>query len=399
MTDGNNNAKPLPLDGVRVIDFTQVMLGPCCTQMLADYGAEVIKVEKEKIGDLSRWSLGDDPDGLNNPVFCSLNRNKKSLALDLKDPDAKESVLRLIDRADVVVNNFRPGVMDRIGFGYEELRARNPRLIFAEGTGYGTEGPYVHKGGQDVLAQAMSGVMDRRADESIPHSIYPTALCDYSAGMHLVQGILLALMQREKTGEGQRVGVSLYDSMLAMQMQEAAMRMMRDKELNWAAMPLTGVFETTDGAVTMVGAFKPNPLRDICEALGFEDMSQEERFSTLDRQREHRPELQARFRERFAQESTAYWIGRLEGVDTLCAPVKTLTDALADEQTRVNNMVVEAGRSEAGPIRLVGSPIAMSDSPLDVRHLPPRLGEHNDEILGELGIEAKPVSGHSEKVA
>ena len=380
------NDRSLPLSGVRVIDFTQVMLGPSCTQMLGDYGAEVIKVEKEKIGDLSRWSLGDDPDHLNNPVFCSLNRNKKSLAVDLKAEAGKQAILRLIDRADVVVNNFRPGVMDRIGFGYETLRQRNARLVFAEGTGYGNEGPYVHKGGQDVLAQAMSGVMDRRADGSVPLSIYPTALCDYSAGMHLVQGILLALMQREKTGRGQRVTVSLYNSMLAMQMQEAAMRMMRDKELNWAAMPLTGVFETTDGALTMVGAFKPNPLRDICEALGLEDLSQQPRLSTLDQQREHRPELQETFRKRFREESTAYWLERLEAVDILCAPVRTLAEALEDEQTRVNGMVVEAGSTEAGPVRLVGTPIHMSDAPFEIRVPPPRLGEHNEALLAEAGM-------------
>ncbi len=380
------NDRSLPLSGVRVIDFTQVMLGPSCTQMLGDYGAEVIKVEKEKIGDLSRWSLGDDPDHLNNPVFCSLNRNKKSLAVDLKAEAGKQAILRLIDRADVVVNNFRPGVMDRIGFGYETLRQRNARLVFAEGTGYGNEGPYVHKGGQDVLAQAMSGVMDRRADGSVPLSIYPTALCDYSAGMHLVQGILLALMQREKTGRGQRVTVSLYNSMLAMQMQEAAMRMMRDKELNWAAMPLTGVFETTDGALTMVGAFKPNPLRDICEALGLEDLSQQPRLSTLDQQREHRPELQETFRKRFREESTAHWLERLEAVDILCAPVRTLAEALEDEQTRVNGMVVEAGSTEAGPVRLVGTPIHMSDAPFEIRVPPPRLGEHNEALLAEAGM-------------
>lgn len=378
----------LPLDGVRVIDFTQVMLGPCCTQMLADYGADVIKIEKEKIGDLSRWSLGSDPDGLNNPVFSSLNRNKRSVALDLKTREAREQVLALLDDADVVVNNFRPGVMERMGFGYEALKARNPRIIFGVGTGFGLSGPNVHKGGQDVLAQAVTGVMSRRADPAIPMSIYPTALCDYSAGMHLVQGILLALMQREKTGVGQLVSVSLYDSMLAMQMQEAAAHMMRGRDLNWAAFPLTGVFETTDKPIVMVGAFKPNPLRDICEALEIEDLSQEERFKDFDSQMANRPELQALFREHFARKDSAHWLARLEGVDILCAPVRTLSEALEDEQTLVNRMIVEAGRTENGPVRVIGSPISMSDAPLVVRHLPPRLGEHNDEVLGEL---AAPV--------
>lgn len=393
MTDSGMK-RPLPLEGVRVVDFTQVMLGPCCTQMLADYGADVIKVEKEKVGDLSRWSLGKDPDGLNNPVFCSLNRNKRSLALDLKDPAAKDAVLRLIDTADVVVNNFRVGVMERIGFGYEDLKARNPRLIYAVGTGYGLEGPYVHKGGQDVLAQAMSGVMHRKPDPTHPTAIYSTTLCDYSAGMHLVQGILLALLQRDKTGEGQLVSVSLYNSILAMQMQEAAAWMMRRKNLNWAAFPLSGVFATSDGAIVMVGAFKPNPLQNICEALEIEDLSQKAEYADFDAQMENRPALHTVFAERFASNTTEHWVARLEGVDILCAPVRSLAEALEDEQTLVNNMIVEAGQTPAGPVRLIGTPIAMDDAPLSVRHRPPTLGEHNDEILRELGLDAL-----SEKVA
>ncbi|NKJ08848.1 CoA transferase [Rhizobium sp. SG741] len=374
----------LPLDGIRVIDFTQVMLGPSCTQVLADYGAEVIKIEKVKIGDLSRWSLGSDPDGLNNPVFCSLNRNKKSLALDLKDPAAQKSVLTLIETADVVVNNFRPGVMERMGFGYEDLKKINPRLIYAVGTGFGLSGPYQHKGGQDVLAQAVSGVMRRKSDSSHPTSIYATPLADYSAGMHLVQGILLALLQRDKSGEGQQVAVSLYNSMIAMQMQEGTTHLMRQKDLNWGAFPLTGVFETTDGAIVMVGAFKPNPLRDICEALEIEDLSQYPHYKDFDAQMARRPELQAIFRDNFAKNSTAHWIERLEGVDILCAPVRSLPEALKDEQTVINKMILEAGETAAGPIRLIGSPIDMSSAQVTVRIAPPRLGQHNDEILASL---------------
>ncbi|MGV1791918.1 CaiB/BaiF CoA transferase family protein [Rhizobium sp. A37_96] len=374
----------LPLDGIRVIDFTQVMLGPSCTQVLADYGAEVIKIEKVKIGDLSRWSLGSDPDGLNNPVFCSLNRNKKSLALDLKDPVANKTVLTLLDTADVVVNNFRPGVMERMGFGYEDLKKINPRLIYAVGTGFGLTGPYQHKGGQDVLAQAVSGVMRRKSDNSHPTSIYATPLADYSAGMHLVQGILLALLQRDKTGEGQQVAVSLYNSMIAMQMQEGTTHLMRQKDLNWGAFPLTGVFETTDSAIVMVGAFKPNPLRDICEALEIEDLSQYPQYKDFDSQMARRPELQAIFRDNFAKNSTAHWIERLEGVDILCAPVRSLPEALKDEQTIINKMILEAGETAAGPIRLIGSPIDMSAAHVTVRISPPQLGQHNEEILASL---------------
>jgi len=376
-----NGNPPLPLDGVRVLDFTQVMMGPCCTQMLGDYGADVIKIERVGAGDISRWSVGEDPDGGNNPVFASLNRNKRSVALDLKSEADRQAALQLVESADVVVSNFRPGVMERMGFGYDDLRRRNPRIIYAVGTGFGLDGPYVHKGGQDVLAQAMSGAMHRRADPELPLSIYPTTLADYSAGMHLVQGILLALLQREKTGEGQRVAVSLYNSMLAMQMQEAAMWMMRGRELNWAAMPLSGVFETTDGAVVMVGAFKENPLRDICQALEIDDLSADPRYATLEQQKVHRAELQAIFREGFATNTTAHWLARLDGVDILCAPVVTLEDALDDPQTACNRMIVELDPTAGGPVRLVASPIDMSAAPFAVRRAPPALGEHNDEVL------------------
>ena len=376
-------ACPLPLEGVRVLDFTQVMMGPCCTQMLGDYGADVIKIERAGWGDLSRWSVGEDPDGGNNPVFASLNRNKRSIALNLKTEEDRTAVLRLVETSDVVVNNFRPGVMERMGFGYDDLRLINPRIVYAVGTGFGLDGPYVHKGGQDVLAQAMSGAMHRRSDPSVPLTVYPTALADYAAGMHMVQGILMALMQREKTGEGQRIAVSLFNSMLAMQMQEAAMWMMRGRELNWAAMPLSGVFETLDGAVVMVGAFKEQPLRDICTALDIDDLSTDPRYATLEQQKAHRSDLQTVFRNRFAAGTTAHWLERLGAVDILCAPVMTLADALDDPQTACNDMIVELDPTAAGPVRLVASPIDMSAAPFEVRRAPPALGEHNEEVLDQ----------------
>ncbi len=378
---------PLPLDGVRVLDFTQVMMGPCCTQMLGDYGADVIKIERAGLGDISRWSVGEDPDGGNNPVFSSLNRNKRSVTLNLKSDADKAAVLRLVETVDVVVNNFRPGVMERMGLGYDELRRINRRIVYAVGTGFGLDGPYVHKGGQDVLAQAMSGAMHRRADPALPLSIYPTTLADYAAGMHLVQGILLALLQRQRTGEGQQVAVSLYNSMLAMQMQEAAMWMMRGRELNWAAMPLSGVFETSDGAIVMVGAFKENPLRDICRALAIGDLSADARYATLEQQQAHRPQLQAIFRESFAGNATDHWLERLGEVDILCAPVKSLQAALEDPQTACNRLIVELAPTAGGPVRLVASPIDMSAAPFAVRRAPPTLGEHTNEVLAEVAAE------------
>ncbi|MCV2488277.1 CoA transferase [Geodermatophilus sp. YIM 151500] len=375
-----------PLSGVTVLDFTQVYMGPSCTQLLGDYGAEVIKVERPGVGDLSR-SAFPDPAGPDNPIFLSINRNKRSLSVDTRSEEGKEVIRRLVRDADVVVSNFRAGVMERIGFGYEALRAINPRLIWASGTGFGDSGPYAHKGGQDVVAQAYSGVMARRESEDIPLSVYPTTLCDYTTGMHLMQGILLALLAREKTGEGQKVDVTMYDSMLHMQMQEACMQLNRGYEVNWAAMPLSGVFPTTDGAVCMVGAFKENPLRDISKALELdEDLSARPEFSTKESQAEHRHELREIFLARFATGSTRHWVERLESVDILCAPVRTLAEALEDEQTLVNRMVVEMQHPTAGRVRALDAPIHLSRTPASVRYVPPRLGEHNAAVLRDHGF-------------
>lgn len=386
------SATALPLAGVTVIDFTQVYMGPSCTQLLGDYGADVIKIERPGVGDLSRTSV-PDRDGLDNPIFLSINRNKRSVSVDTRTAEGKEVILRLVRDADVVVSNFRSGVMERLGFGYEALREVNPRVIWASGTGFGEEGPYSHKGGQDVIAQAYSGVMWRRETEDLPLSVYPTTLADYTTGMHLMQGILLALISRNTTGEGQRVDVTMYDSMLHMQMQEATMQLNRGYEINWASMPLSGVFETTDGAVCMVGAFKQNPLRDISRALELdEDLSQRPEFATQEELFQRRPQVQAIFRERFRTNTTDYWVKALEAQDILCAPVRTLVDALADEQTLVNKMVLEMQHPAAGAVRTLAAPIRLSSTPFGVRHVPPRLGEHNAEVLREHGYDDETIT-------
>lgn len=376
---------PLPLDGVTVVDFTQVMMGPCATQMLADYGADVIKIERPGTGDLSRTAFPNDPAGLLGPVFCSLNRNKRSVVLDTRQADSRNAVLRLIERSDVVVSNFRAGVMDRMGFGHAAMAELNPGLIYAEGSGYGSTGPYAYKGGQDLLAQAMTGVMYRRSAPDVPVTVPGVTFADYCAGMHMVQGVLLALLQRAKTGRGQRVEVSLHDSMLAAQMQEGTAHLMRGAEVNWASMPLSGVFETGDGALVMVGAFKADPLGEIAKALDLPDLATDPRFAGYELQMRNRPVLQAIFGERFRQNTTEYWIGRLEAQDLLCAPVRSLAEALEDEQVAVNGMVLEApGNAET--VRVVGSPVHLADAPVAVRIAPPRLGQHTAEVLAELGM-------------
>jgi crotonobetainyl-CoA:carnitine CoA-transferase CaiB-like acyl-CoA transferase len=381
-----NNTDPksssLPLSNIRVVDFSQVMMGPNCTQTLADFGADVIKIERANTGDLSRSSFVCEP-GRDNPIFCSLNRNKRSVALDLRNPEQIAFVKKLIAEADVVVNNFRSGVMERLGLSYDDCVKLNPRIIYAVGTGYGESGPHAHKGGQDFLAQALSGVMLRKPDPSIPTTLYPTSPADYAAGMHMVQGILLALIHRANTGEGQKVNVSLYDSMLGMQTQEAAMVMMSDSEVNWAAMPLSGVFETQDGPFVMVGAFKENPLRNICAALGLPDLSADPKFANLAAQFQNKPELQGILRKTFLTSTRAHWLEKLEEQDILCAPVRDMREALADPQTTINEMILE-GPGEGQHVKLISNPVHLSRAKVTLRIPPPRLGQHTQEVMDEL---------------
>jgi crotonobetainyl-CoA:carnitine CoA-transferase CaiB-like acyl-CoA transferase len=388
----------LPLGGVTVLDFTQIELGPCATQVLGDFGAEVIKIERPGAGDLSRV-LMRHPSG-ESAIFWSLNRNKKSVAIDVRAPLGREAVYRLARKADVLVHNFRPGVMERLHFGFEELSAINPRLIYAFGSGYGPTGPYRDKGGQDVLAQAMSGIASRRADPGAPPEPCSTPIADFTGGMLLVQGILLALLARDRTERGQVVHVSLLDGMLAMQLQEASSWLNLGQHLNWGAFPLSGTFQTLDGHVVMVGAFKPNPLQEICRGLGIEDLSADPRYATHATQVAHRDDLQARWRQEFGKRTTKQVVDALESVDILCAAVNTIETALADPQVAINQMVVETRHPDYGTIKVVGIPVKLEGTPGTVRLPPPRLGEHTGEVLEAVGFSAEEIAAiASEKTA
>lgn len=387
------SAGRLPLAGVRILDLTQVQLGPCATQVLGDFGAEIVKVERLGVGDLSRST---DPfiaePGGQSAYFMALNRNKRSLAVDMGKPEGRDIVVELARHADVLVHNFRPGVVDRLGLDYASLQAINPRLVYASGSGFGPEGPLVHKAGQDLLAQSMSGLAYRNAGAEGAPQLFPTALGDFTAGMILAQGVLLALYQRERTGQGACLHVCLLDTLLAMQQQEATQWMLRRKPVNWITQNLIDIFRTQDGAVTLVGVFRPNPLQIVCEALGIDDLTQRSEYATLAEQMKNRTALWRELGDAFARHTTAECIERLDKADILCAPVMSLDEALKQPQVASNGILVTFEHPVHGTVRTTGNPLHFSGVEQISLRPAPTLGQHSEEVLRELGVAPESIA-------
>lgn len=385
--------KGLPLQGLRVLDLTQVQLGPCATQVLGDFGADIVKVERLGAGDLSRSTdpFITEPGG-QSAYFMALNRNKRSLAIDLSRSEGREVVLDLAREADVLVHNFRPGVVDRLGLDYASLQPINPRLIYASGSGFGPGGPLVHKAGQDLLAQSMSGLASRNAGDDGQPQLFPTALGDFTAGMILAQGVLLALYQRERTGKGACLHVCLLDTLLALQQQEATQWMLRRRPVNWITQNLIDIFRTSDGAVTLVGVFRPNPLALVCEALGIEDLAKRPEYATLALQMENRTQLWRELGAGFAHHTTAECLERLDRADILCAPVMTLDEALHQPQVEANGILVSFDHPVHGKVRTTGNPLHLSGIDQIALRPAPMLGEHTEEVLQQLGVSPQRIA-------
>ncbi|MDT5018552.1 MAG: hypothetical protein QOD39_4712 [Mycobacterium sp.] len=372
-----------PLAGIVVADFTQLVQGPYAAQVLADLGAEVIKIEPPAGDWLRRFALGNTYLGGESVSFLAFNRNKSSVVLNLKQANHVEAAQRIVAQADVVLENFRPGVMDRLGLGYDELRLLNPRLVYCSSTGYGPDGPYSKRPGQDLLVQAMTGLPTlngRAGDPPIPVGI---GVADMTAGLHMVYGTLAALIERDRTGAGQRVDVNLLNSLLALQAQEltthlnSAGRFRRNEAM--ASTPYTGapygLYATQDGFI----ALAMNPVNRLMGALGIDG------WESIDDQNVTDPDQDNEIRQaigvRLVQQSTTDWLETLLAQDIWCAELNDYDAVVEDPQVNHNGMIVELDHPSAGPIRVVGAPIRFSGGPAREPVAAPLLGEHTRDVL------------------
>jgi len=383
------------LSGIRVLDFTHVYQGPVGTQILADYGADVIKVERPGAGDWSRrW--GPFVHGVSLP-FAGLNRNKRSVAIDVKNPQGRQAVYDLVAKADVVVHNFRAGVMEKLGFGYDDLARINPRLVYAWSGGWGDRGPSADRarGGHDLMARAEAGwfVQPDRSKPPIPAGIS----ADYAAGLMLMQGILMALLARVRTGRGQRVTTDLLSVAFHAHSWEgpAEMNAERITEVSGVIANESTIdksFATRDGYIEISPVFSENALRDISVALGLGDLSLDERFRTFELQERNREALNAALAARLRERTTTEWLAELEAKGVLCARINTIVEAAADAQLQANQMVVDMEHPAGGSLRLLGTPVRLYGTPPRPRVFAPELGAHTREVLQEFGYSAEQVA-------
>jgi crotonobetainyl-CoA:carnitine CoA-transferase CaiB-like acyl-CoA transferase len=385
-----------PLAGIRVVDLTRFLAGPFCTQELGDFGADVVKIEPVD-GDPSRnQTLRPELIG-NSYFFAAANRSKRSIALDVTEPAGRDVVLRLTQRADVVIENFRPGVMDRLGFGAPALREHNPRLIYCGVTGFGQTGPYSGRPGFDQVGQGMSGFMSITGQEPTGPTRAGIALADLYCAMTACRGILYALLARERTGRGQDVYVSILDAMVSLLTWSAGMYFETGRPPGVAGNhhPLSspfGVYQAKDGPFNLC-AGNEAIWRRLCEALGRPELLRDPRFVTNNDRVANRAALNPILTEAFRSRSAAEWVQYLNEKGVACGPIYNLAEVFHDPQVLNNEMLVERPHPVHGNVKLIGIPIKLSDTPGEIRLPPPLLGEHADVVLEEAGYTLAEIAG------
>ncbi len=371
------------LEGLVVLDLTSNLAGPYAAMMLADHGADVIKIEQPEGGDAAR-NMPPFVNGESAP-FMIWNRNKRSVTMDLKKDRA--AFLRLVDTADFVVENFRAGVMQRLGLDWPALHARNPKLILGSISGFGQTGPYSTRGGFDLITQAMSGLMSVNGPEDGPPYRLPIAISDVTAGMFLAFGMLAALEARHHTGLGQHVETSLLEAATSLCVYEAAhyfatgTRPPRIGQQHRGSSPYQ-VFATTDGYIT-IGASHQKFFQGLCEIVGLPELVEDKRFLRVVDRVANNKALIALLQAKVAEKPSAHWLATLEAAGIPAGPVLHFDEVFTDPQILAREMVVETHHPVTGPFRTMGVTVKLSDTPGKVRAPAPRLGEHNAEVLGK----------------
>jgi crotonobetainyl-CoA:carnitine CoA-transferase CaiB-like acyl-CoA transferase len=375
-----------PLAGLRVIDLTQAMAAPFCTMNLADMGADVIKVEPPTGEDMRRGSVGRHG---HSGTFVTINRSKRGITVDLKQRAGAEIIHRLVKTADVFVQNYRPGAAARLAVDYDTLATLNPRLIYCSISGFGSTGPYASRGGYDLIAQGMSGIISVTGDEDGTPAKAGVPVSDLAAGLFGAYGILCALEHRERTGQGQLVDTSLLEAAMALTVWEATEYWAtgRTPRPLGSAHRLAAPYQAlraSDGWFT-VGANNDRLFEAFCRAIERPELMGDTRFSTLAERMRHRAVLIDEVERTTAKEPRAYWLARLDAAGVPAGPINTYPEALADPHTLARNMVVDLVHPGAGAIKALGVPVKLSDTPGAVDRVAPTLGQDNADVLTELG--------------
>ena len=389
-----------PLEGIRVLDFTIFQQGPQASLIFADMGADVIKVEAPPYGDLGRV-IGSTGEDRFSPYFLAHNRGKRSITLNLKTDEARRICLQLAKRCDVAVHNFRPGVMERLGLGYEDLRRENLGIIYGHASGWGTQGPRAGHPAFDLAAQAQGGLIGVTGEPDGYPLPAGAAVADYVGAVNLATAVITALYVRERTGRGQKIETSLLGGQVAMQAWELQYYLTH----GWVGKAGRGhhylptiwrVFKTADSYV-VVGGVPENRWPGFCQAVGRPELEQDTRFARYFDRMSNLTELYAILDELFPAKSTKEWMALLEAADCICAPVATYEELVDDPQVRANDYIVEIDHPTRGRIPVIGVPWRFSETPAEVAAAAPELGQHSEELLQELGYTWEQITALREQ--
>ena len=389
-------ARPLPLAGVRVLDISQVMAGPYACMLLADLGADVVKIEPPGSGDQTRGAMGFKMKGPDSLGFLNMNRNKRSVALNLKTDAGRELLLRMAKDADILVENYRPGAMTRLGLGYDVLKDINPRLVYTSISGFGQTGPWADRPGFDLMAQAMSGVMSVTGYPGGPPVKAGVPVADIGCALFAIYGTLSAYIGAKATGLGQYIDASLFDSALAFSVWDVCDYWGTGKppEPLGTSNKMTAPYQamaSADGYFVM-GANNQKLWLKLCALIHRPELAADERFATISLRLANRPALETELERTFRQQPKDYWVNTLLAAGIPAGPILSYPEAFESEHAKVRQMRMEIDHPIEGKVPNIGFAVKLSGTPQQVRRHPPLLGEHKAEVLSELGISADELA-------